>query len=226
MDTGFELFQDRPITHFGLSSLLSVLWRPQWTLAAKQTAPSVAALIFFIFAIDFVLALILVPTVFDSIGKAASTANIGGNARVFAVGVAVIIGSLADIALIAFMALLFLFILLILDGKATYREIIGALLIASSPSIIDRVQRLFAFFFHITQHPMDNVFSVSRLFFVDNSVWLDNVTIFDIWTFLLVFIGIHKISGLRLQWSFLSVLLLWGGMELLMLRLQLAGGIG
>src|SRR5690242_7584468 len=71
------------------------------------------------------------------------------------------------------MGLLFLFVLLLLDGKATYREIIGALLVASSPSIIDRVQRLIAFFFRITEHPMDNFFSLSHLVFVNNSGWLD-----------------------------------------------------
>lgn len=226
MTPAFELLKDRPSAHFGLSSLLSVLWHPQWTLAARQTAPSVAALIFFVLAIDFVLALTLIPTVFDTIGKATSTANIDANAKVLAAGIAVIIGSLSDIALIAFMGLLFLFVLLILDGKATYREIIGALLIASSPSIIDRVQRLIAFFFRVTEHPMDNVFSLSHVIVTHNSGWLDKITIFDIWTFLLVFIGIHKISGLRWIWSLLSVLLLWGGMELLMLRMQMAGGIG
>jgi hypothetical protein len=227
MDMVVEASLNRVSEDFGLPSLVNVLWRPQRTLALRQSAAAVAALLFLVFAIDFVLALALVPSVFESLGKAAALANLGANAKVMAVGIAVIIGALGDVVLIAFMGLLFLVALLVLDGRAGYREIVGSLLIASAPSIIDRVQRILAFFCGFSAHSTDDFFSLGRLFLAgDTSFWLANLTIFDLWTLALVVLGVYKVSGLRFPAALLAALLLWGGMDLLMLRLQLAGGAG
>jgi hypothetical protein len=227
MDTVVAASTNRTFDSFGLPTLLRVLWRPQKTLALPQSAAAVATLLLLIFSIDFMLALALVPAVFADLGKATTLANLGVNAKVLAVGVAVTIGALGDVGLIAFMGLLFLVALLAFDAKADYREIVGSLLIASAPSIIDRVQRISAFFCGATAHATDDFFSLSRLVFAgDTSFWLTNLSIFDVWTFVLVVIGIHKVSGLRLLSSFFTVLALWGGMDLLILRLQVAASVG
>lgn len=209
------------------AGLGTVFWRPFQTLKQPYPTSAIAILLLVILAIDFILSLLLVPTFLDAIRQAAGEQPVSASGKVSALGVAVIISSSLNGIIISLMAALFWMLFWICNQKAEYGNILKILLLASSPLILDRIIRFVAALLVPGQKATDSLLPLSLVFparsGTDAGKLLDYFGLFDIWTFLLVAVGMVTASQVKKPVSLVGAILLWGGLQALLARLHLAG---
>lgn len=214
-----------------LSDIARVLIYPISTFAKHRSPADAAKLFLLVLAIDFILSLLLLPTFSHNIvATLASKGATGPQMRVAALGVALISGSIANATIVSLTAVLFFIAQMILVGRGSFSETVGALLVASAPVILDRMLRVGGYALGLFDDPLTDPFSFARLGWLHGqSGWRHAVgflSVFDLWTFALVVVGFPIATRMRWIYSLPMSLLFWGGLQALLLRLQLDGALG
>jgi hypothetical protein len=210
-----------------LADLAGVLWQPLATLRRERNAADVAWLFLVVAGIDFVLSLFLLPTFLHAI--AVNAPQLGAGSKVSAIGAALVMSSAINCVIVGFMATLFMLGLMVAEGRANFRALVAALVLATAPLILDRVIRLSAAALIPGRSATDSLLPLSLIFPVPSgelSKVLSYFGLFDLWTFVLVVIGTRFASGGRSLPAILVSILLWGGLQALLLRLHLSGLAG
>lgn len=209
----------------GLTDFLRVLLRPISTFRKNRNASDIAKLVFLIIGIDFFLSLLLLPTFVVSLGKIGAAAPSGSGAKVTAVAAAMIFSTTLNMLVMLLMTGIFSAVLVILRRKFSPGRLLAALMLASSPLIVERVIRIAASYLFPSQSALVPLLPIST--FIDLSGSAASVgsyfTLFDVWTFLLVCVALASSSRLRPMAAIVTVLILWGGLQVVFFRLHSLG---
>lgn len=207
--------------------LFAVLWRPRDSFQRLGSLDMGTLLAWFI-GIEFVLTLAILPYLIDMGVKAmARNPALTDSVRLFATGFAVVTVSLFDTLLIGAVALLLLLLVRILGGNAQYRDLAGMLVLASMPLLLGRALRNLAYLLGYAAEPTSRLLSLAQL--VPDALvhashgTLAYIDIFDVWVFALVVSGFILVAGVRRGAAALAAVLVWGMLQLVLLRLQLGG---
>ena len=214
-----------------LLDLPLVLVRPGVVFGKERGTADVAKLLLLVFAIDFVLSVLLIPAYSGLLAQQlAAQGDSSVQTRIASLGFAVVIGTTINVILATVMAALFLLAQLVLTGRGRFGAILGTLLLATGPTVVDRVVRIGAFVTGLTSAPSDTPLAFKSFgWFTHGPDWIRAAglfSVFDVWTFVLVCVGFTKVSRLGPITSTLISVLLWGGLQALFARLQLQGVLG
>ena len=220
-----------PSATAAVSSLAHVLAMPRRAFAGLRAGVPLWPLLACVLAVDIALALLLVPKFSAEIdrslaGMPAHMADAGG----VILASAVTVGALANVATLAFAALLLMLAARVGNGSAGYRDVFGVLLLASVPTMAARLLQAVPAALGATGDPVRDHLSLAALAQVaPGSPWragLEVVSVFDLWTCALVVLGFVMVSGLRRLPAAAIALAIWGGMQLLLVRVAMAGAAG
>jgi hypothetical protein len=205
-----------------------ILVRPHAAFAGLRDGGRLLPLLGIVLAVDIALALLLIPKFSAAIDQqlAAMPAHIAA-AGVVMLASAVAVGALANVAMLAFAALLLVLATRIGGGAAGYRTIFGVLLLSSVPTMAARLLQAVSPALGLGGDPVRDHLSFAALAHLPPGAALragmEVVSVFDLWTFALVALGFAMVSGLR-RWPAVAVAVaIWGGMQLLLVRVAMAG---
>lgn len=206
-------------------SLAKVFWSPQSVFGEVEKI-RLRHILVVILAVQFLIAMINIPAFNER--ATAAIAQLPTNmahAKYIIVAVAAVFSALVVPLLIALMSGLF-FLVGAINGRYNYRGLFCMLSLACFPIILASAIKSVVGIVFGAEFRKGNVLSFARVFDLDQSTILGKALgffdLFDFWTFVLVMIGFSIVSGLRRLPAYALAALLWGLLQLVLFRLELA----
>lgn len=213
-----------------MRNMWQVLWEPKRVFERLREGTPVAPVALITIAVDCAVALALIPyfrTAVTTTLEASGNATLAqGSLTTLTVVIAVITATLSSVGLIAGVSVVLSLASLVLGGMAKYRDIFGVLVLGSVPTLIGRVGRAIAFLAGFTQDPKYSLTSLGGVITGDGSIlaFLRAVDVLDLWAFVLIVMGFGIVAGLPKVRAYAAAGLLWGGLQVLLIRATVAGG--
>jgi hypothetical protein len=206
--------------------LFTVLWQPRKSFL-KLPETRVSWLVGAFIAIELLLSLTLVRFYMTNMVKAAaSNPAITASMYPYMTAFSMVFSSLVNIFIIGVTAFIFLLIIKILGGSVKYRSIVGMLVIASAPILLGHAIRNFAYLGGYLTDLTDGILSLQNLAPPVQSPAIAKALkvfdVFDVWTMCLVILGFSLVSGLKRLPAIVTSFVLWGALQMLLMRITLA----
>ena len=208
--------------------LAKVLVRPLFTLRLERSSGDTARLILFLVAIDFLISLLLVPTLLHELKSTwATMADVTVSAKVTSLGVAIIAGTLINTLLIIIIASLSAMLLFLMDRRPSFADLLGTLIVASVPLMLDRFARACVFYLSMDAAAWRETVSIGGLTGLTAKGMFGEAahffTLFDLWSAILIVLALRRVSRSSLVVSAALMALGWGSLQYLLFQLHLAG---
>ncbi|MCP4985619.1 MAG: hypothetical protein GY928_05970 [Colwellia sp.] len=212
-----------------MKDIIAVLLSPNKTMQSiTQRKNAFWQVILFLFIMDIVVSILLMPYISLSVSQSiAENPNINPQQLPVIIGTTIVVSSFTPLFILAFVSMLITLAIMIFDGKVNYKSIFYVLALASIPAVIARISRTIFYLNGTTTNPRDSISSIGY-HLSTTPEWqtlLNGIDILDLWTFLLVGIGIKFASGLKASHAYLISIFIWGGMQLVYLRAFVDGGV-
>jgi len=210
--------------------LLGVLVRPIATLRQPSSASNAAVLIFAILAIDFVVALLLMPSLMQAFrAQWTLEPGIAAGTKVMTIGVAVLAGSLINLLIMLAVSVLLFLALFVIGAKARFADLTGSLLVASAPLIAERFLKAIAWYFAANTEAWRRAVALDALpkllGLPLDSAALHFFSLFDVWALALMVLAIRRAAAIGWFPAIALLLLIWGSFQGLLFQLYVIGYI-
>jgi hypothetical protein len=206
--------------------MLHVVWQPKRTFLSLPGL-KVWHLVATFIALDLALSLSTLGYFAAGIDKAmAGNPLLTPGAKPFVLAFSILFSSLINIAIILGVAVVFLLIVKIAGAVASYRNIVGMLVLATVPALLGRALRNASYLSGVAADLTQSQVALYRFmpdFGAAATRSLKAFDLFDVWTAALVVIGFGFISGMKRVPALASALAIWGILQMLLLRIYLSG---
>ena len=201
-----------------MNSLATIVLRPAYSVGRALDTREVAKVLLLFLVIDFVLSLMLTPAY---IAMVAAQKGVDPSTRPVVVGFAVVVGSITNVAVTALVAGLMSMGLAVAGGRPAYGKVIGALLVASVPLLVDRVIRVGLHVAGRLSRVSDEPFSLSYWTAVPSGAWswFFRASVFDVAALVLVYVGVRAVGQVSRIAAFTLTVAIWGGSQLFLMRI-------
>lgn len=207
-------------------TMLNVVWQPRQTFLNVPQL-KVWHLVGAYIALELVLSLSILGYFSTGIDKAiAGNPLVTSGAKPFIVAFSVLFSSLVNTFIILAVAVVFLLIVKIAGAAASYRNIVGMLVLAAVPVLLGRVVRNAGWLSGMAPDLSQSQVALYRFmpdFGEAAARSLKAFDLFDVWTAGLVIAGFCFVSGMKRVPALLSALAIWGILQMLLLRIYLSG---
>jgi hypothetical protein len=212
-----------------MTELATILWNPRRTVGKiESNSVKTYLLILAVVGIDFIISLGLLPMYSAAATKAVgSHPELAQSIRTVIIAVSLLFSSLINVVLALFVALLLFFATMVFGAAGSYRKIIEAVLIGSAPSLLSRVIRVLLYVFKSSASVRECIIPLSALMpHASHKVLAVTslIDVVDLWSFALIAYAFSRVSGLSRWASYGIVLAIWGGLQAVLLRLQMSSG--
>lgn len=213
-----------------MMNTLSVFWTPRAAFDGVITGQkSLVSIFLFIIVTQFLASVLLWPELNQAVHESlANQASSGiGSSTVITI-IAVLVGTLSSIVILASITVLLALTSAIFDGTGKFHHILGVLALASIPSTFASVEKSLLYRLGVTDNPESGVSTIGSYINVESGdMWAhvtNSISIFDVWTFVLVVFGFALVSGMSKRLAYVVGALGWSGINLFMLRIAYLGG--
>jgi hypothetical protein len=208
--------------------LVRVIVRPISTLRLQRSSGDTARLVLLVVALDFLVSLLLIPTLFHELQASwATIPNVTVSAKVTSLGVAIIAGTLINTLLIIIVASLCAMLLYVLNRRLSFADLVGTLIVASVPLMLDRFGRACAFYVSVDSAAWREMVSIGGLTGLTAKGLLGEIahffTIFDLWSAILIVVALGRVSRSNVVVAAGLMALSWGSLQYLLFQLYAAG---
>lgn len=208
--------------------LARVLVRPLSTLRLERSSGDTARLILLVVAIDFLVSLLLVPTLFHELkGTWATIPDLSVSHKVTSLGSAIVAGTLINTLLIIIVGSLCAMLLFVLNRRTSFADLVGTLIVASVPLILDRFGRACAFYVSVDSVAWREMVSIGGLTGLTAKGTIGEIahffTVFDLWSAVLIVMALTRVSRSNVIVASALTALSWGSLQYLLFQLHSAG---
>ena len=215
--------------------MTDLIWRAeQPSLFIRQygtTLPSPARIAMLMLALDLLCAWLLMPYLsLQMAERFALNPTLDAAALPTATWVAMIFSALTPLLILLFVSFLLLLAILIFDGSVRFSKLFSVLLYSSLPSLLVRLQCAGFYAAGWSTDPNVSWTSIGYHWLPqpDSNLMLalSRLDLLEVFTFVLVVIGVRNVSTLTGRSAWLVPLVIWGGLQLVYWRaLSSAGGL-
>ena len=142
-------------------------------------------------------------------------------------GVAIIAGTLINTLLIIIIASLSAMLLFLMDRRPSFADLLGTLIVASVPLMLDRFARACVFYVSMDAAAWRETVSIGGLTGLTAKGMFGEAahffTLFDLWSAILIVLALRRVSRSSLVVSAALMALGWGSLQYLLFQLHLAG---
>lgn len=213
-----------------MNGITDVFWRPYrlfTNISNKGSSSVMPALL--IFLVNLTVALVMSDYIIEEFNLA-----VQANPEMEALSPSVFLGftlflsSITPIITLGFVSLLMFLLVLIFEGSISYQKLFVTVLYVSIPSLISKIATGLAYYRGSIHEPTEKVTTVAFLFgYPENLPYqklMSSIDFFEVWSFILMMLGLCVISDLKRAYACGIVLFVWGGMQLVYFRAMLQSG--